>query len=323
MALGAALATGKPQAYAVVPGPGLLNSAAALLTAYRHECAGAGAGRPNPATPTSAAASATCTRSATRPASSRGWSIIRRASASADEAPRLVAEAMRVDAHRPARSGGARMRHRRLGQARPGRAAARRCRSASRRSTRTRSQRPPSAWAPPSDPLIVVRRRRAGCLGRSDAAVAHAAGAGARAIAAAAACSTAAIRLQRDAAARPRIVGRGRRGARRSARMLYSGFRQWGIDDDLAIIRVDADPEEPDALAQAGRRADRRRRSRSCGACSTCCRRTTRSAPSRSDEMERAPGGMAQAPGEARAAARLSSRPSAPNCRRTAFSSTR
>src|SRR5205823_10197243 len=34
MALGAALATGKPQAYAVVPGPGFLNSAAALLTAY-------------------------------------------------------------------------------------------------------------------------------------------------------------------------------------------------------------------------------------------------------------------------------------------------
>ena len=34
MALGAALATGKPTAYAVVPGPGLLNSAAALLTAY-------------------------------------------------------------------------------------------------------------------------------------------------------------------------------------------------------------------------------------------------------------------------------------------------
>src|SRR5260370_10381801 len=34
MALGAALATGKPQIYAVVPGPGLLNSSAALLTAY-------------------------------------------------------------------------------------------------------------------------------------------------------------------------------------------------------------------------------------------------------------------------------------------------
>lgn len=34
MALGAALAMGKPQAYSVVPGPGLLNSGAALLTAY-------------------------------------------------------------------------------------------------------------------------------------------------------------------------------------------------------------------------------------------------------------------------------------------------
>ena len=34
MALGAALATGEAQAYCVVPGPGLLNSSAALLTAY-------------------------------------------------------------------------------------------------------------------------------------------------------------------------------------------------------------------------------------------------------------------------------------------------
>jgi len=34
MALGAALGTGRAQAYAVVPGPGLLNSGAALLTAY-------------------------------------------------------------------------------------------------------------------------------------------------------------------------------------------------------------------------------------------------------------------------------------------------
>jgi acetolactate synthase I/II/III large subunit len=34
MALGAALATGKPQAFAVVPGPGLLNAGSALLTAF-------------------------------------------------------------------------------------------------------------------------------------------------------------------------------------------------------------------------------------------------------------------------------------------------
>ena len=34
MALGAALVTGKPQACAMVPGPGLLNASAALLTAF-------------------------------------------------------------------------------------------------------------------------------------------------------------------------------------------------------------------------------------------------------------------------------------------------
>src|SRR5262245_51507377 len=34
MALGSALATGKPAAYSVVPGPGFLNSSAALATAY-------------------------------------------------------------------------------------------------------------------------------------------------------------------------------------------------------------------------------------------------------------------------------------------------
>src|SRR6201991_4385141 len=34
LALGAALATGKPQVYSVVPGPGFLNSTAALCTAY-------------------------------------------------------------------------------------------------------------------------------------------------------------------------------------------------------------------------------------------------------------------------------------------------
>src|ERR1700722_12245922 len=34
MALGAALATGRPQVCAMVPGPGVLNAASALLTAY-------------------------------------------------------------------------------------------------------------------------------------------------------------------------------------------------------------------------------------------------------------------------------------------------
>ena len=34
MAMGAALATGKPQAFSIVPGPGFLNGCAALATAY-------------------------------------------------------------------------------------------------------------------------------------------------------------------------------------------------------------------------------------------------------------------------------------------------
>jgi acetolactate synthase-1/2/3 large subunit len=31
---------------------------------------------------------------------------------------------------------------------------------------------------------------------------------------------------------------------------LFQGFTQWGLDDELAIIRVDADPEEPDRVAR-------------------------------------------------------------------------
>src|SRR5260370_35140168 len=42
MALGAALASGKPQAFATVPGPGLLNAGAALLTAYGMNAPGIG-----------------------------------------------------------------------------------------------------------------------------------------------------------------------------------------------------------------------------------------------------------------------------------------
>src|SRR5437762_431811 len=27
---------------------------------------------------------------------------------------------------------------------------------------------------------------------------------------------------------------------------LFTGFQQWGIDDQLSVIRIDADPEEPE-----------------------------------------------------------------------------
>ena len=32
---------------------------------------------------------------------------------------------------------------------------------------------------------------------------------------------------------------------------LFYGFQQWGVDDKLAIVRVDADPEEPDRVRKA------------------------------------------------------------------------
>jgi hypothetical protein len=48
MALGAALATGRPQVCAVVPGPGVLNATAAAAHRLRDRRAGAGAGRPDP-----------------------------------------------------------------------------------------------------------------------------------------------------------------------------------------------------------------------------------------------------------------------------------
>ncbi len=48
MALGAALATGKPAAYSVVPGPGFLNSTAALATAYSTGARVLALGRPDP-----------------------------------------------------------------------------------------------------------------------------------------------------------------------------------------------------------------------------------------------------------------------------------
>ena len=98
MALGAALATGKPQAYAVVPGPGLLNSGAALLTAYGMNAPVLGADRPNPGCAPSAAAKATCTKSATRPASSPGWSTITPISAARPRRRQRVAKAIARDA---------------------------------------------------------------------------------------------------------------------------------------------------------------------------------------------------------------------------------
>ena len=67
------------------------------------------------------------------------------------------------------------------------------------------------------------------------------------AIAAAAACSTAAIRLAsrcRSAA----ISGARPTWCSRVGTRLLIQFRQWGVDRDLKIVRIDADPKEHDRL---------------------------------------------------------------------------
>ena len=193
MALGAALATGKPQAYAVVPGPGLLNSGAALLTAY-------GMNAPVLALIGQIPAAAI----------GRGFGhlheirdqagIIARLvdhSARIDgpaEAPHKVAKAIRVHGQRPAGPGRARMRHRCLGQARAGRAdrAARAGARAAHR--RGRGARGGEAARQSQARADRRRRRRAGCLARSDAALRACCRRPCWPTGAAAACSTAAIR---------------------------------------------------------------------------------------------------------------------------------
>ena len=157
MALGAALATGRPQAYAVVPGPGLLNSGAALLTAYSMNApvlaligqipAGAiGRGlRPSARDPRPGRhyfpAGRSLRRASMRPA--------RRAGKVATRDPR--------DARRPPRTRRARMRHRRVGRARPRcRDCAAFCPRGRRASTKTPCARRPSCSAKAKRVLIVA-----------------------------------------------------------------------------------------------------------------------------------------------------------------------
>src|SRR5665213_2479416 len=105
MALGAALATGKPQAYCVVPGPGLLNSSAALLTAY---------GMNAPVLALIGQIPRESDRQKPRPSARdpRPGRPHRCAGGSA----RQSRQGDRVHEPRPPRSGRARMRHRRVGQ---------------------------------------------------------------------------------------------------------------------------------------------------------------------------------------------------------------
>ena len=105
-------------------------------------------------------------------------------------------------------------------------------------------------------------------------------------------------------------------------RMLIQ-HRQWGIDDDVDVIRVDADPEEPARLHKPAVAL--------IGDAKPILRRLIDALPahnakraSRKAEMEeRQAAWRARLLDRHRPADRLSSTPSAPNCRRTASSSMR
>ena len=128
MALGAALATNRPHPYAVVPGPGLLNTGAALLTAYAMNAPvlaligqipdddiGKGIGHLHEIRDQAGIISRLVDFSA------------RVRSPETALTPRRRGDA--CDVLRPARPGGARMRHRHVGPLRADEAASSRCRS--------------------------------------------------------------------------------------------------------------------------------------------------------------------------------------------------
>ena len=105
------------------------------------------------------------------------------------------------------------------------------------------------------------------------------------------------------------------------SRMLIQ-FRQWGVDKNLKIIRIDADPTSPAACTS--------RPWRSIGDAEPILRRLLEVLPahntkraSRKAEMEERQAALATSASRRSRRSSRSSTPSAPNCRRTASSSTR
>ncbi len=248
MALGAALATGKPQAYAVVPGPGLLNSATALLTAHATNAPVLG-----------------LIGQIAQSHIGRGYGHLHEVRDQAGiinrivdfsariktpaEAPRLVADAFR--AMRSGRPGPAALECAidvwgRFGMVAPlaaplplpappidedAVAAAAICLATAQRVlivTGGGAQDAGPEVTALSEllqaPVFAHRRGRGALDGRSPFAVT--------------------LPLARELWGEADVIlGIGTR--------LYNGFQHWGVDEKLAVIRVDADPEEPDRFRKA------------------------------------------------------------------------
>jgi acetolactate synthase-1/2/3 large subunit len=247
MALGAALATGKPQVYTVVPGPGLLNSAAALLTAY-------GMNAPVLALIGQIAQSAI----------GRGLGHLHEIRDQAGIIARLVDFSARI--RQPAEAAPlVAAAFRAMGSGRPGPAVLEGAIDVWGRSAPL-----PAIVAPALAPAPVLDED---AIGRAAERLAAAkrplivVGGGAQG---ASAEVTALSRLlqapvlsyrrgrgvldDRDPFSVTLPLGRELWGEAdvvlAVGTRLFQGFTQWGLDDALAIIRVDADPEEPDRVAR-------------------------------------------------------------------------
>ena len=247
MALGAALATGAPQVYTVVPGPGLLNSAAALLTAY-------GMNAPVLA----------LIGQISQSAIGRGLGHLHEIRDQAGIIARLVDFSARIRA--PGQAPGlVAEAFRAMGAGRPGPAVLECAMDVWGRSAPAPAIAPPlPAPQPPIDEDAIADAARRLAAAKRPLIVA---GGGAQD------ASAEVTELSRLLQA-PVLAYRRGRGVLDSrdplsvtlplarelwgeadvvlgvGTRLFYGFTQWGIDPELAIIRVDADPEEPERFAR-------------------------------------------------------------------------
>lgn len=246
MALGAALATGKPQAYCVVPGPGLLNSSAALLTAY-------GANAPVLAL-FGQIPQADIGRGLSHLHEIRDQSgIVARLvdwSARIDaphDAPRLVAEAIRS-----------------MASGRPGPAALECAIDVWGRSGPVVPQRPLAVEAPPVDEdAVIAAAKRLGAAKRPLIIAGGGALDASREVARLARMLQAPVMSyrrgrgvmdDRDPLAVNLPLGR-ELWAEADVVLavgthLHMPLLHWGVDPDVAIVRLDADPQEPTRIAK-------------------------------------------------------------------------
>jgi acetolactate synthase-1/2/3 large subunit len=247
MALGAALATGKPQAYAVVPGPGLLNSATALLTAH-------GTNAPVLA----------LVGQIVQADIGRGYGHLHEIRDQAGIVTRIVDFSARIkspseaptlvaDAFRAMRSG------------RPGPAALECAIDMWGRSGPVAMPLMPPPPEPPIDEdAIAAAAKRLAAAQR----ILIVAGGGAQDASPEVTALSRLLQAPVYSFRRGRGVLDGRSPFAVTSPLghelwteadivlgigtrLFNGFHQWGVDDKLSIIRIDADPEEPDRFRKA------------------------------------------------------------------------